>query len=314
MRTLVTGAAGFVGRHLVAHLEAQDDQVHAADRANAPELTDHAGLGLLRGQSAARGRVPPRCPDQRGRLLGGPGRHVPSQRRRDLGSLLACRASRRSAGAGGLVLRRLRRRQADEMPLRETSPTRPVTPTPRRSSPLRRWPIRRGWATGSRSSWRGRSTTPAQGRTPAFVAPALAARVVAAERAGNDEIAVGDLSARREFTDVRDVVVAYRLLVARRPRRRDLQRLLGPRRGHRRLGRVAAGPGDQVAAPGHRPSAGAARRGPRAHRIVREAPAPPPAGRPPLLSTRRSPNSSKRPEPARSAESWLANAPAAQSL
>jgi GDP-4-dehydro-6-deoxy-D-mannose reductase len=51
------------------------------------------------------------------------------------------------------------------------------------------------------------------GQTDRFVAPALASRIAANERTGNDEVRVGNLSPRRDFTDVRDVVRAYRLLV-----------------------------------------------------------------------------------------------------
>jgi GDP-4-dehydro-6-deoxy-D-mannose reductase len=45
-----------------------------------------------------------------------------------------------------------------------------------------------------------------------FVCPALAARIVANERSGGDVVPVGNLKARRDFTDVRDVVRAYRML------------------------------------------------------------------------------------------------------
>ena len=45
------------------------------------------------------------------------------------------------------------------------------------------------------------------------MAPALAARVAEAEAEGRTSIPVGDLSARRELLDVRDVVRAYRLVV-----------------------------------------------------------------------------------------------------
>lgn len=51
------------------------------------------------------------------------------------------------------------------------------------------------------------------GQSDAFVVAALAKRVVAAERQGGGEVAVGNLSAARDFTDVRDVVRAYRELV-----------------------------------------------------------------------------------------------------
>ena len=45
-----------------------------------------------------------------------------------------------------------------------------------------------------------------------FVCPALAARIVANERSGEEVVRVGNLEARRDFTDVRDVVRAYRML------------------------------------------------------------------------------------------------------
>jgi GDP-4-dehydro-6-deoxy-D-mannose reductase len=51
------------------------------------------------------------------------------------------------------------------------------------------------------------------GQTDKFVASALASRVAANEVEGADEVRVGNLSSRRDFTDVRDVVRAYRLLV-----------------------------------------------------------------------------------------------------
>jgi len=44
------------------------------------------------------------------------------------------------------------------------------------------------------------------------VCPALAARIVANERSGEEVVRVGNLEARRDFTDVRDVVRAYRML------------------------------------------------------------------------------------------------------
>lgn len=50
------------------------------------------------------------------------------------------------------------------------------------------------------------------GQAEFFVVSALAKRVVEAERAGGGEITVGNLAAARDFTDVRDVVRAYRML------------------------------------------------------------------------------------------------------
>ena len=53
------------------------------------------------------------------------------------------------------------------------------------------------------------------GQSTRFVAPAFASQIAAAEQAGGGEILHGDLSARRDMTDVRDVVRAYRLLAER---------------------------------------------------------------------------------------------------
>jgi len=51
------------------------------------------------------------------------------------------------------------------------------------------------------------------GQSPNFFVPALAKRIVEARRAGAGSLPVGTLTTRRDFTDVRDVVVAYRRLI-----------------------------------------------------------------------------------------------------
>jgi GDP-4-dehydro-6-deoxy-D-mannose reductase len=51
------------------------------------------------------------------------------------------------------------------------------------------------------------------GQSTDFVVPAIVNRLLRALADGDDEIVVGDLSTRRDFSDVRDVVRAYRLLV-----------------------------------------------------------------------------------------------------
>lgn len=53
------------------------------------------------------------------------------------------------------------------------------------------------------------------GQREVFAAPALARRVLALKRGEASDIPVGNLDARRDFTDVRDVVRAYRLLLER---------------------------------------------------------------------------------------------------
>ncbi|MYH88057.1 MAG: NAD-dependent epimerase/dehydratase family protein [Acidimicrobiaceae bacterium] len=51
------------------------------------------------------------------------------------------------------------------------------------------------------------------GQSDRFVASAIASRIAANERSGATTVSIGNLEARRDFTDVRDVVRAYRLLI-----------------------------------------------------------------------------------------------------
>src|SRR5664280_3021117 len=51
------------------------------------------------------------------------------------------------------------------------------------------------------------------GQRPVFVVPAMARRVVAMQRGETKSIRAGNVNVRRDLTDVRDVVVAYRLLL-----------------------------------------------------------------------------------------------------
>jgi GDP-4-dehydro-6-deoxy-D-mannose reductase len=53
------------------------------------------------------------------------------------------------------------------------------------------------------------------GQSPSFFVPAVARRLVEAKQTSTRKVTVGSLAARRDFTDVRDVVRAYRLLVER---------------------------------------------------------------------------------------------------
>ena len=53
------------------------------------------------------------------------------------------------------------------------------------------------------------------GQASTFLVPGLAARIVAAEREARDEIVLGNGEPVRDFSDVRDVVRAYALLIER---------------------------------------------------------------------------------------------------
>jgi len=53
------------------------------------------------------------------------------------------------------------------------------------------------------------------GQAPSFAASGLAARIARAARDGSTTLAVGNLTPRRDFTDVRDIVRGYRLAATR---------------------------------------------------------------------------------------------------
>ncbi len=211
MRALITGAAGFAGRHLVAHLRRAGDEVICTDRrSGGPDLLDGpAWAQLLRELQpdavyhlAAQASVPASWSDPVGTLrVNAEGTmHV----------LLACR----EAG----VRRVLMVSSSDvygqapeaELPLRETSPLRPVTPYAASKAAAEQVAVQ-AWLGWGLEVVRVRPFNHlGPGQDDRFVAGALAARVVAAEADGSGEIAVGNLSAKRDFTDVRDVVRAYR--------------------------------------------------------------------------------------------------------
>ena len=51
------------------------------------------------------------------------------------------------------------------------------------------------------------------GQNPGFLVPDVAQQIIACEKGRQSEIMVGNLDAKRDYTDVRDIVRAYRLLI-----------------------------------------------------------------------------------------------------
>ncbi len=51
------------------------------------------------------------------------------------------------------------------------------------------------------------------GQNPGFLVPDVAQQIIACEKGEQSEISVGNLDAKRDYTDVRDIVRAYRLLI-----------------------------------------------------------------------------------------------------
>jgi GDP-4-dehydro-6-deoxy-D-mannose reductase len=213
MRALVTGASGFVGRHLVDHLESLGDEVVRADRlVDGADVTDGEQMRELIGLTR---------PDAVYHLAGwsdvggswAADREVfRANAEGTLSVLLACVQSRvdrvlvvSSADVYGIV-------SEDELPIREDAPLRPVSPyaASKAAADLVALQTYLGRGLGAIRIRAFNHLGP--GQRAQFVAPAIAARIARNERDGGDVVTVGNLSARRDFTDVRDVVRAYRLL------------------------------------------------------------------------------------------------------
>ena len=100
-----------------------------------------------------------------------------------------------------------------ELPLTEESPVRPVSPYAA-SKVAADMIALQAWLGYGLEVMRVRAFNHlGPGQANAFVAPALAERIARCEIDGREEVTVGNLTPRRDFTDVRDVVRAYRALV-----------------------------------------------------------------------------------------------------
>lgn len=215
MRALVTGGVGFVGRHLVAHLLASGDEVITLDHhgdlrvdiLDAPGLADavaHVRPELVY-HLAGRADVGGSWKDPSGVF------RVNAEG--TLNVLAACAAAGvgrvlavASADVYGLV-------DESDLPLTEHAPLRPVSPYAASKVAADALALQAFLGHGLGTIRVRPFNHLGPGQSEQFVAPALAARIARAERDGIDEIAVGNLTARRDVTDVRDVVRAYRLLM-----------------------------------------------------------------------------------------------------
>ena len=225
-RVLVTGALGFVGRHLVTSLQADGVKTDTLDRpgtgaqhslelgsGDPSAMTDLLQAGCydavyhLAGQSSAGASFQDPAGTVRGNLLG---------------TLEILEAARHLADSDRPIPRLLLVGSAEEYgaatpadrPCREGDPVMPISP----------YGTSKAAATQLACQYHQRFDLPVipvrafshtgPGQDERFVFPAFAAQIAAIE-AGRQEpvIRTGNLNPERDYLDVRDVVTAYRALV-----------------------------------------------------------------------------------------------------
>ena len=213
VKAFVTGASGFVGRHLVAHLRDCGDEVVPTDRSDGgPALLDADGFATL---------VAEVRPDVVYHLAGQAdvaaswlspietmrvnveGTHNILEVARTFGVAKVLTVS--SADIYGVVA-------PEELPIVESAPLRPVSPYAASKAAADLVALQAHLGHGQDVVRARAFNHLGPGQSKSFVGAGFAARIVAAERSGDDELQTGDLTPRRDFTDVRDVVHAYRLL------------------------------------------------------------------------------------------------------
>lgn len=209
MRVLVTGADGFVGLHLVGHLTAEGDQVvpSSCDVTNRDAIVaefaraDADVVYHLAGQADVGGSWQNPVETIRVNVEG-------TLNVLDAARLAGCRrvVAITSADVYGRIT------DAD-LPVRETHDLQPVSPYAASKAAAEMVCLQAGLAHGLEVVRVRAFNHLGPGQSDRFVASAIASRIAACEREGSTVVQVGTLDARRDFTDVRDVVRAYRSLM-----------------------------------------------------------------------------------------------------
>jgi GDP-4-dehydro-6-deoxy-D-mannose reductase len=211
VRALITGGGGFVGGHLGAHLAGKGDDVTSVD--SECDVTDLAAVrGVVAASRpdvvyhlAALTHVGDSWTNQseftRVNVLGT--KNVLDAAYRDAPD--ACVILVSSSEVYGVV-------QERDLPLRETFRTAPANPYSSSKLEAERFAKQAYRVNAQRVVIARPFNHVGPGQSTRFVVPGLVSRLLAATQEGRHEVGVGDLSTRRDFSDVRDVVRAYRLL------------------------------------------------------------------------------------------------------
>lgn len=214
MKALVTGAGGFVGGHLIAHLEEHGDEVLVTDPTiDGLDITDVGGVADLLADTKPEAIYHLAGWADVGASWSNPATAFRVNADGTLNVLLAALESGvervlivSSADVYGSVAE-------VNLPITEETPLRPVSPYAASKVAADFLGLQAFLGRGLGALRVRAFNHLGPGQTDKFVASALASRIARNELEGADEIPIGNLSARRDFTDVRDVVRAYRMIM-----------------------------------------------------------------------------------------------------
>jgi GDP-4-dehydro-6-deoxy-D-mannose reductase len=226
VRVLVTGADGFVGRHLVRRLLARGDEVGAACRPGGPGVAG-AGVALIPFELTEDRSI-------RAALDYGPDAVV------HLAAVASTREAREDPGQAWVVNAAGTARLAEAMAARrtdghdsvllvissgevygagggvprvESDPLQPISPYAASKVGAEVAALEVWRRTGLRTIVARPFTHTGPGQDPRFVLPAFVSRLRAARASGRGEVPTGNLDPVRDLLDVRDVVEAYLALL-----------------------------------------------------------------------------------------------------
>jgi GDP-4-dehydro-6-deoxy-D-mannose reductase len=211
VRALITGARGFVGGHLTTHLEAHGDEVIGADLD--ADITDAEAIrkAIVEVQPDAVYHLA--AASHVGNSWSAPVEVLRVNAEGTLNVLLSCVEAEVDRVVVVGSAEEYGRVRPEDLPLRETSPLRPVSPYGASKAAAEHLAVQAHLGHGLPVLMVRPFNHLGPGQSDRLVASTLAHQIARNEIEGGEVVLAGDLSPRRDFTDVRDVVRAYRLLI-----------------------------------------------------------------------------------------------------